>query len=228
MPIPEFPRRDGSIVHDPRLGRLVSPESEQQRCMAYPLRTEQDRKPIHKVWTVPYLLDQWYSPMCVGFAVAHRLIAAGLQLGRGDAERIYREAQKYDLFPGEGYAGTTIIGGAVAAYQLGYVKRFSWASTLEDLILGVGHSGPAIMGTNWYKAMDTPAINGGVRPDGRNNGGHAYLIYGVVPEGRMFLCANSWGEWYGIQGRFVVTFDDMDRLLTEKGEACFFKEVVKK
>ena len=25
--------------------------------------------------------DQWYSPMCVGFAVAHRLISAGLKLG---------------------------------------------------------------------------------------------------------------------------------------------------
>ena len=29
-------------------------------------------------------------------------------------------------------------------------------------------------------------------------------------------------------GKFVITFEDMEKLLADAGEACFFKEVVKK
>ena len=77
------------------------------------------------------------------------------------------------------------------------------------------------------KPWNSPAINGGVRKEGAQQwrAMRTDLRGGVVPEGRLFLCANSWGEWFGIQGMFVMNFDDMERLLMDKGDACFFDEV---
>ena len=44
----------------------------------------------------------------------------------------------------------------------------------------------------------------------------------------MFFCVNSWGEQWGKGGKFVVTFGDMEKLLADVGEACFFRETTKR
>lgn len=222
--------RDGSTTKDARFGRLYEADP---RTRSFPVRAlmpTKATKPRSYTWSIGSILDQGQTSSCVGHAVAHRLIARPVvrpEITGKDALEFYSLAQTLDPWPGEDYEGTSVLAGAKAAKQRGYVSAYHWAESLDDLIMGVGYLGPGVMGTWWwYERMSTTAVNGGVKPEGRNNGGHAYLVYGVVPEGKLFLCANSWGEWYGIQGRFVVNFDDMDRLLTEKGEACFFDEVV--
>ena len=76
--------------------------------------------------------------------------------------------------------------------------------------------------------MMEPAANGAGTPTGYRMGGHAWLINGVNLKARLFFCVNSWGEQWGKGGKFVVTFGDMEKLLADAGEACFFRETTKR
>lgn len=38
----------------------------------------------------------------------------------------------------------------------------------------------------------------------------------------------SMGYQMGMGGKFVITFEDMEKLLADAGEACFFRETTKR
>lgn len=227
----EYHLRDGSATDDPRLGRLYEADP---RVRSFPVRQiipTKAKTPRSYTWSISTVLDQGREGSCVGHAVAHRLIARPVvrpEITHDDAVSIYRQAQTLDPWPGEAYEGTSVLAGAKAAMQRGYVSSYHWAETLDELIMGVGYCGPAVMGTWWYEGMVTPAVNGAITPTGRKLGGHSYILNGVNLRTRLFFGVNSWGESWGVKGRFVLTFADAERLLLDSGEACFFKEVVKK
>jgi len=87
------------------------------------------------------------------------------------------------------------------------------------VILAVGYKGPCATGSNWYEGMNTPDKNGIIKPTGKMLGGHAYVIRGVNVKARLLRIKNSWGKSFGIDGDCFISFDDMDRLLKERGEA---------
>ena len=63
--------------------------------------------------------------------------------------------------------------------------------------------------------------NGFIHPTGSVAGGHAILARAVnVKEGYITL-RNSWGKNWGKNGDCYITFDDMEKLLGEYGEAVF-------
>ena len=218
--------RDGSVVEDPRLGRLLQPD---ERNFAYPVRSLIKRNvPRSYTWRGDTVLDQGYEGSCVGHAFAHRLIHRPVVrkgISHEDAVQFYRAAQKIDPWPGEDYEGTSILAGARIIVKVGYAETYFWAHTLEDLILGVGYCGPAVMGTWWWSEMSKPAVNGALTVGGRRQGGHAYLLHGVNVRLKVFLGTNSWGKGWGVGGYFLLTFADAERLLLDQGEACFLKEV---
>ena len=227
----EYHLRDGSTTKDQRLARLVEADP---RTRSYPVRAlmpVKATKPCSYTWSVGSILDQGQTSSCVGHAVAHRLIARPVvrpEITHDDAVSIYRQAQTLDPWPGEAYEGTSVLAGAKAAMQRGYITSYHWAETLDELIMGVGYCGPAVMGTWWFEGMVNPAVNGAIEPTGRKLGGHAYILNGVNMRTQLFFGVNSWGDAWGVKGRFVLTFSDAERLLLDSGEACFFKEVVKK
>jgi hypothetical protein len=45
-------------------------------------------------------------------------------------------------------------------------------------------------------------------------------LYGVSVKGRYFKGWNSWGQDWGQNGSFKLSFEDMDMLLHSQGEAC--------
>ncbi len=218
--------RDGSIVEDPRLGRLLQPD---ERSFAYPVRTQIKRNvPRSYTWRGQVVLDQGTEGSCVGHAFAHRLIHRPMErpgIKHVDAVRYYEVAKTIDPWPGEEYEGTSILAGAKAVIKEGLATNFCWAHTLEDLILGVGYHGPAVMGTWWWSTMNTPAVNGAIVPGGRRLGGHAYLLHGVNLKQKIFFGTNSWGRNWGVKGYFTISFADAERLLLDQGEACFLHEV---
>ena len=170
--------------------------------------------------------------MCPGTGVSHELAARPSEVSGLDIkfarEKIYWEAQKIDPWPGGAYPGaspryegSSVLAAIKAAQRLGYFDSYRWSFSLQDLILGVGYSGPAVMGTTWYEGMSKPDNSGIIRPTGQDAGGHCYLIDQVIPKRKLFGGLNSWGPEWGVDGRFYISFDDMDRLLHEDGEAVF-------
>ena len=222
--------KDGSTVSDKRLGRLISFD---ERSREFPVRTlVSGKSPRAYTWRCPVRLDQGAEGSCVGHGVTHELAARPSEvLGMTHSfasEAIYWEAQKIDPWPGgeypgasPRYAGTSVLAGIKVAQRLGYFDSYRWVFSLHDLILGVGYNGPAVMGTVWYEGMSAPGSSGMIRPTGQVMGGHCYLIDQVVPKKNVFGGLNSWGVGWGVNGRFYISFDDMDRLLHEDGEAVF-------
>ena len=167
---------------------------------------------------------------CVGFSVSHELIARPVVVpgitGKFAVEKIYWEAQKIDpwnggSYPGASprYEGTSVLCGVKVVQKLGYIEEYRWAFGLDDLILAVGHCGPAVLGLNWYEGMFEPASCGFLHVTGELAGGHAILCRGVNVRQRYFVLHNSWGPDWGDEGTAKITFEEMDRLLKEDGEA---------
>ncbi len=212
--------RDGSTALDPRLDRLVQFDP---RSRAYPVRELVDGKaPRSYTWRCEAWNDQGREGACVGFAWSHELAARPVVRPTSEAEAmaIYRRAQVLDQWPGEAYSGTSVIAGAQAVQERGGLGSYRWAFGLEDLILAVGYTGPAVLGVNWYTGMFNPGPDGYIRVTGSVAGGHAILCRGVSLKTRSFLLHNSWSRDWGQDGTCRISFDDLGRLLAEDGEAC--------
>lgn len=214
---------NGTEVADPRLGRIVEYDP---RMRAFPIRPtiHINAKPRSMTWFCTTYLDQGNVGACVGFAVAHEAIArpdVRPNVSHATAMQIYKRAQQLDPWPGEDYEGTSVLAGVKAGFELGFYREYRWALTFEDLVLGVGHHGAAILGINWYSSMYNLDSNGFIHVNGSVAGGHSLLAVGVnVPE-QKFRLHNSWGKSWGIRGDAFISFDDMRRLFVEQGEAVF-------
>ncbi len=167
---------------------------------------------------------------CVGHGWAHELAAKPSVVKGLDhkfATSLYHEAQKIDEWQGgsyEGaypqYEGTSVLAGAKVVKQLGYIKEYRWAFGLEDLIMAVGHKGPAVLGLDWWTDMFNTDVNGYIQATGQVEGGHCLLAKGINFREQYFILHNSWGEDWGVGGDARITFDEMDFLLQSGGEAC--------
>lgn len=224
--------RDGTTPADPRLGRL--PQFD-ERSRAYPVRAAlapaQQAAPRGYTWRCTTTLDQGSEGSCVGHAWAHELLARPAEATGVDhpyaRERLYWAAQQLDEWEGGAYPGatpqyegTSVLAGAKVVSGLGAMAEYRWAFGLSDLVLAVGYKGPAVLGVNWYEGMFRPDGAGYVWPSGAVAGGHAILCRGVSVSRRTFTLRNSWGPGWGNGGDCLVTWDTMERLLGEGGEAC--------
>ncbi|HUW00906.1 MAG TPA: hypothetical protein VMW08_01015 [Acidimicrobiales bacterium] len=217
----EFILRDGSRAADGRLDRLVQFD---ERSRSFPIRSEvEGQRPRSYTWSVGAHLDQGREGACVGFAMAHELIARPAVVEgvtASDALRIYKAAQKIDPWPGEDYEGTSTLAGVKTIASDGHLKEYRWAFGLEDLILAVGYHGPALIGVNWYEGMFDTDRDGFIHHSGLIAGGHCTLVHSVNVPGEFFRIHNSWGPEWGVGGDAKISWVDMGRLLAEDGEAC--------
>jgi hypothetical protein len=117
----------------------------------------------------------------------------------------------------EGSAGPSV---AQAAKNLnlisGYLHCFSLADVLDAL-----EDGAVGIGSNWYSSMDQPDRSGlvSISPGAQVRGGHEYLCRGKDMEKKLLYLDNSWGENWGAGGSFTYSFDTLERLLAEQGDA---------
>lgn len=174
-------------------------------------------------WDCFVRLNQGTEGACVGFGWAAELAASPVVIPNVTNQvgfDIYHAAQKIDEWPGENYEGTSVLAGAKIALANGWVPEYRWAFNHDDLVLAVAHMGPAIIGINWYTGMDQIGADGIAHVFGTVRGGHCVCIIGVDIGQKLFLIQNSWGQSWGQDGRCWITFDDMKRLLSERGDAC--------
>jgi hypothetical protein len=208
---------------DPRLDRRVEFDP---RSRNFPIRAllQPILKPRSFSWACTVQLDQGSEGACVGFSIAQEAAAKPVVvpgITNDVALEVYRRAQvldEYDDTPPEG--GTSVLAGAKAATERGwYGGGYRWCFGLDDLIVSVGHHGPAVLGVTWREGqMDTDA-SGFIHVTGDVAGGHAILCRGVNVKKKYFILRNSWGSGWGVNGDCYVSFDDTDKMLNDQGEA---------
>jgi len=137
---------------------------------------------------------------------------------------VYRDAQVVDEWPGENYNGTSVRAGAKVLADRGHIGEYRWAWDLETVVRALLDVGPVVVGTNWYSGMFEPN-QGIIDISGTVAGGHAYLLNGVNRNKGMIRLKNSWGRDWGSRGHAYISFEDMDRLIKEDGEACLALEI---
>lgn len=194
------------------------------------------QEPKKRYWAHNTVIDQGREGACVGFAWTNELICnprphprVSESNGNAFARRIYKRAQQLDPWPGENYEGTSVLAGAKATMETGYINEYRWAFSVEQVRDAVISEGPVILGINWYSGMYSTRKSGLVEVTGRIVGGHAITLTGYNPRARLkgekgyhevFRWKNSWGHSYGLDGAGFVKIEDLDRLLSEDGEAC--------
>ncbi len=218
--------KDGSESLDSRLGRI---KWHDPRSKAFPVTrmlVGVATKPRSYTWRCETWLDQGPDPTCVGHGVAHELAARPVEevMTHAHAVALYKWAQRIDEWPGEDYGGTSVTAGVKAAQKEGHFKSYTWAYTLADLILGVGYSGPAVVGSDWHDGMMNTDDDGYIAPLGYVVGGHCYLVHIIDVKQSRFGIHNSWGKGWGRNGRAWISFASTERLLQAGGEACFFHQ----
>lgn len=218
-------------TEDRRLDRLVQFD---ERSRAFPIRTlvPSAAPKRGRTWFCNAVLDQGREGACVGFGCAHELISQPNVCKSVDAkfakERIYWEAQKEDGWEGGSYPGahpvyegTSVLAGVKQLQKMGLIEEYRWAFSLNDLLNGIYHEGPAILGLNWYEGMFEPDSKGHIHKRGRRLGGHCLLARGFSVVYDRVKLHNSWGPDWGISGWCWISFEDLEALLKEDGEAVF-------
>ncbi len=130
-------------------------------------------------------------------------------------------------------SGTSVRAGAKGLVSMGYAQTYLWAESAEDvrawMLAGFGG---CVIGVLWRSGMMNVDGSGFVSNQGVNEGGHCVYLNGyndkAVRNGRVvraFRGQNSWGREWGQQGRFWLTYEDLDTLIAEGGEACALTEV---
>jgi len=226
-----FELKNNVTTKDRRLDRVIKFD---EKSRAYPIRTlVAGKTPRSYTWRCLKQLDQGADGACVGFGITHELIsrpaeAAGLD-DRYAKQNIYWEAQKIDEWAGGSYPGarpfyegTSVIAGIKVAQRLGWFESYRWSFSLDDLILGVGYNGPAVLGLYWLEGMMDTDSKGFIHATGDELGGHCILCRGVNVKKQYFLLRNSWGSSWGLNGDCKISFSDMGKLLNMDGEAAFF------
>lgn len=222
---------------DRGFGRLPAADPRDEH---YPMRALLDPSasavvPKTRHWSYfSHALDQGSTSQCVAYSWLHFLLSAPVAHGpnvemrlrpNAYAERLYREAQRMDEWPGENYDGTSVRAGAKALQAQGRLSEYRWARTVDEMRLYVLQRGVLVFGTNWHVGMLDVNHLGYIEPTGSIVGGHAYALTGYSAERRAFRVLNSWGMSWGHKGRAWLHEDHAAFLLANDGEACSGTEV---
>jgi hypothetical protein len=208
------------------LGRLVSAD---ERDKSFPLSAvlpKQADKTKSRYWYQSYYWGEQTGPHCVAYAWTHWLKDGPVTQNKYKPNQLemYRICQDLDEWPGNDYDGTSVRAGAKALLSQGLIKEYRWTWQAEELAQAIIKVGPVVVGTNWYNNMSYPSASGLIGIGGRIVGGHAYLLNGVNLTSGLFRIKNSWGRDWGKKGNAYISFEHVQKLLNENGEACLAVE----
>jgi hypothetical protein len=140
------------------------------------------------------------------------------------ALRFYSRATQLD--PWDGWynldtkvedTGSSGLAACKAAKEQGYITGYRWIfGGVPDLITALQHT-PVMAGTVWLGGMFN-AVNGYLNVQGREVGGHEYLITGYNHPSKYFTILNSWGPGWQRKGYARIKATDMAWLLAQQGD----------
>lgn len=180
------------------------------------------------------VLDQGNLGSCTGNATVGALgtdpfyatVNSKVQLNETLAVKIYSQATVIDDAPGSyppDDTGSDGISVAKVAKSLGYISGYTHTFNFDDALKALSTQ-PVIIGINWYNNFFTPDANG-VISIGANDyvaGGHEVVLDEIDVQRQLVGGTNSWGESWGLNGRFYIAFDLFKRLLSEQGDVTAF------
>lgn len=207
----------------PGLGRLVEHDP---RSRDYAARTATTPRSVLWGHHAP-ILDQGDLGSCTGNALAQLINADPFAASRpngylteDDAVKLYELATTLDnvsgTYPPQD-TGSTGLAVAKAGVRLGYFASYAHAFGFDHFAAALQLQ-PVIVGTAWTADMFTPDELGTVRPTGDVAGGHEYLALGIDYASGMLTFLNSWGDQWGVGGRFYMRFNDFAALLAQQGD----------
>lgn len=218
-------------------GRIESPDS---RDKLFPLSAVLPTIPSNITekywWDNGWWGDQGQSSECVAYSWLHFVedgpVVQNYHTNRAkpliEPNKLYRECQLRDPWRGEQYNGTSVRAGALILKDLGIIREYRWASSVNEIKHALLTIGPMVVGTKWYSGMMNVDSKGFIKPSGSDMGGHAYVINGVDTKNKFFKIKNSWGKRWGIDGTAKISFDDFEQLFRNGGEACIaFEQVLR-
>jgi hypothetical protein len=177
-------------------------------------------------WELKVQLDQGQTGHCVGFGWAGWVDAVP-EVGNyqnADGHALYYECKVIDNEPWA-ENGSTVRSGALALRARGRLAAFAFANSLAEIDDWIDHQGTVVLGSTWTHDMFNPDANGYIAPTGGVAGGHCYLMLDRLEKEDAYLFQNSWGEGWGLDGRFKMKRADVASLLADQGEACCTAEL---
>jgi hypothetical protein len=218
-------------------GRLRAPDP-RDRMYALPQRPRAAVGVTKRLWRSPGILDQGQTSQCVVYSgdkylTTRPITNKGFRTNE-DREKIYKEVQALDEWPGEDYDGTSVRAFYKWLKDKGFISEYRWAFDCETIINHVLGTGPVQMGTIWDDGLSQPDPRGYLSPttDTADDSGHAWIIVGADREARnpdgssgRVTMVNSWGYEWAKKGRAFLTFDNVDKLIKMEGEAAVATEI---
>jgi hypothetical protein len=218
------------VVPGKRLGRHYRYDS---RFARYPFRPDSEGMTLaDQLWTrhIP-ILDQGDVGSCTGNEEVGVLgtdpfysALSPIQqksLNESLALKIYSDAETLDgdgPYPpnDNGSSGSSV---AQVALNDKLISGYTHITDVHDMAAAL-QVGPLGVGVNWWSSFDTPDSSGlvAIAPGAYVRGGHEFEVRGVKIDEQIFLCDNSWGTSFGVNGSFEFSWDTMTQLLAEQGD----------
>lgn len=217
------------IPTKPSMGRSIITHDPASRF--FPARgfLMQDAVPRkNKTWRRGVAYNQGPTSSCVGQTLKGMLNTGPFsgqvsysRRSRYDALDFYRNGQSYDQWPGAEpeYYGTSALGVCKHLQGQGIISEYRWCFGVDDVIDTLVQHGPVGIGIWWYSGMFTTDVQGFIRPVGRKEGGHEVELHGVNVDDEYVIGTNSWGRSWGAGGRFKLSWEHLDQLLEDDGDA---------
>ncbi len=180
---------------------------------------------VSRRWTLAQRVNQGNEPKCVGASLAQELSSEPVVIPITfpyTTDYIYNLAQTLDEWPGEGYAGTSLLAGLKALRQFGYLGEYRWGFNADDVAQSLSQLGPVILAGPWLSGMFTPNAEGRVVVSGTaGQTGHCYELGEVdATRGTVFI-EQTWGPNWSVLGwRGWLSLEDVARLLSMGTQAA--------
>jgi hypothetical protein len=214
--LPEQPPMEGR-----RLGRHVHHDP---RSLGFEAaRAPEIVSVSHKATGLP--LNQGEIGSCTANALCGALDSApdftgSTPLTEADAVRLYELETKLEgqPYPPNDPGGSGLMV-CKAAKQLGLISSYSHAFGIEHALQALVLR-PVITGISWYTSFDSPDSTGLIKlaPGATVRGGHEVLADGIDADQKLVWFWNSWGTQFGVGGRFCMSFDTWEELLSQHGD----------
>jgi hypothetical protein len=131
---------------------------------------------------------------------------------------LYYESQLEDPWAGTDEVrkyGTSLLSAGTVLKNKGFFNQLLWTDDVDKMSNHILTRGAIMVASEWTTEMGRIDPNGFSRPYGAYEGNHCWLVYGVDDMWETFFCLNSWGKEFGKDGKFLIKFTDMKKILQD-------------